>query len=298
MAEPELDPRRVTRRSGSSFLPAFLFLSRERRRALEGVYAFCRAVDDVADAGEEGEGDKGAALEKFQAEVDRVFQGRPETPIGKALLEAVEFGVRREDLEEVIQGCRMDLVRREYRTFRELEVYCRKVASAVGRMCIAVFGVVSPRAPAYADATGIALQLTNILRDVGEDFRRGRIYLPLEDLERFGVERRLLEPGRARGEEERRALEGLFRFEVDRAGEFYRRSDELLPREERRKLLPGEIMKAVYRVLLDRIGRAGASLPDVRIHLGRGAKLRIAAGTWIRTLVGAGGPRREGRGGG
>ncbi len=287
MVEPNLDPEKVTRSSRSSFLPAFAFLPRSRRKALEGVYAFCRAVDDVADA-PGAAGDPEAALEVFQEELERVFLGGAATPLGRALSRAVEFGVAREDLEAVIEGCRMDLAGRQYATFEELEVYCGKVASSVGRMCVALFGARSPGARAYAHATGVALQLTNILRDVGEDFRRGRVYLPGEDLVRFGVSPEWLSPGRPRTSREREALERLFRFEAQRARGFYDRSDALLPREDRRRLLPGEIMKAVYRSVLEKVERAGAALPDERIRAGWWTKARAVLGTWLRLGFGLG----------
>ncbi len=291
MADPSLDPAQVTRSSRSSFLPAFFFLSRPRREALESVYAFCRAVDDVADA-PGPQGDMEAALEAFEREVDRAYGGEPLSPLGRGLARAAGFGVAREDLEAVIQGCRMDLAGRKYRTFQELEEYCRKVASSVGRMCVAVFGAAGPGVLEYADVTGLALQLTNILRDIGEDYRRGRVYLPEEDLENFGVAREWLAPGRERTAAERDALETLFRFEAERARRFYARSDALLPWEDRRRLLPGEIMKAVYKSLLGRIERAGADLPERRIRAGRAAKAGAVLGTWIRLGLGLG--RRAG----
>ncbi len=295
MVEPSLDPARVTRSSRSSFLPAFFFLSRPKREALESVYAFCRAVDDVADAPGE-QGDREAALEAFEQELDRVFGGEPLTPLGRGLARAAALGVAKEDLQAVIQGCRMDLTGRRYRTFRDLEEYCDKVASSVGRMCVAVFGAAGPAARKYAGATGTALQLTNILRDVGEDYRRGRVYLPEEDLEAFGVERAWLAPGRERTAAEREALESLFRFQVERARRFYASSDALLPREARRRLLPGEIMKAVYRSLLARIERAGADLPERRIRAGWGAKAWAVLGTWLRIGLGPGPRTKPGEG--
>lgn len=272
-------PAAVTRRSGSSFLAGFLFLGRERRRALEAVYAFCRMVDDAADApGDREQARK--ALDGFRREAQAACAGRPASALGEGLAAAAgRFGVREQELLAVVDGCEMDLAPRRYATIAELEGYCRLVACAVGRMCVAVFG--APEALDYADATGMALQLTNILRDVAEDLGRGRVYLPLEDLERFGVEERELGGGTDR-------VRALLAFQAGRARGWYAESDRLLPREKRRSLLPGEVMKAVYRDLLGRLERAGRGLPRERIRAGKARAVYLAGRVWVRSLLGGG----------
>src|SRR5205807_879770 len=173
---------KLTQRSRSNFYYAFLFLPREKREALEAVYAYCRLVDDVVDE-EAPEAEKRAGIEKWRRQLDAVYapspSAEPDHPVVLKLREAVQrFPIRREDLEAVIDGCAMDISQARYRTWDELRTYCYRVASAVGLVCIEIFGYSSPRARDYAIDLGIALQLTNILRDVAEDARRGRIYLP------------------------------------------------------------------------------------------------------------------------
>jgi phytoene synthase len=175
----------VTRRSGTSFYYAFRVLPAEKRRAIYALYAFCRAVDDCVDE-EDGEG--GPGLDRWLAEVKRAYAGTPETELGRELAETVaRFPIPRASFEDVVAGCRMDLTTRRYATFADLRVYCERVASAVGLATIEVFGYDDPRTREYAVELGLALQLTNILRDIGPDAARDRLYLPLEDLAAFSV---------------------------------------------------------------------------------------------------------------
>src|SRR6516165_2572935 len=176
----------ITRRASSNFYYAFMLLPRERRRALYSVYAFCRFVDDIAD--EDGIDNAPAMLARWRDELDKVFGGAPSRAISRALSENVcRFNIPRQYFEEVIDGVEMDLTRRRYVTFDDLCLYCRRVASAVGLICIEIFGYRNQSTRVYAERLGVAFQLTNIIRDVSEDARRGRIYLPLEDLARFKV---------------------------------------------------------------------------------------------------------------
>ncbi len=192
--------RKLTEKSKSNFYYAFLFLPTERRRALEAVYAYCRLVDDVVDQEATDEA-KQAGLAYWQQQLELLFS---EQPIDTAALHAVtaelrtvvaRFGVRREDLEAIIDGCAMDVGALRYETWDDLRLYCYRVASAVGLMCVRIFGDATPDVDRYAVDLGIALQLTNILRDVAEDARRGRIYLPAEDLVSFGVDENELTSG-------------------------------------------------------------------------------------------------------
>src|SRR4029077_17010748 len=187
---------RLTRKSRSNFFYAFLCLPRPQREALYAVYAFCRIVDDAVDVGQD-QAAKRKELERWRAEIAQVFDGSPGHPAAQRLQEAVKlFPIPREALNEIIAGVEMDLDRSSYQTFDELYPYCYRVASAVGLCCIEIFGYADPRAREYAINLGIALQLTNILRDVEPDARAGRIYVPQEDLRRFGVTAEDLTAGR------------------------------------------------------------------------------------------------------
>ena len=176
----------VTRRASSNFYYAFMLLPAERRRALYAVYAFCRFVDDIAD--DESVAEPAELLRRWRDELERAYGGNPARAVSRALADASRrFNIPRRHFEEVIAGVEMDLARKRYETFQELRLYCYRVASAVGLICIEIFGYTNPAACQYAERLGIAFQLTNIIRDVSEDAARGRIYLPLEDLARFGV---------------------------------------------------------------------------------------------------------------
>ena len=207
---------RLTRQSGTNFYYAFRLLPAEKRRAIYALYAFCRLVDDCVDE-DGGGGEEG--LRRWLAELHRAYAGRPETELGRELAEAVaRFPIPRSAFEDVVAGCRMDLTTRRYATFADLRVYCERVASAVGLASIEIFGYSEPRTREYAVELGLALQLTNILRDVAADAARDRVYLPLEDLARFGVPAEELlaavsDPGALRGT----GLDRLLAFEADRA---------------------------------------------------------------------------------
>src|SRR5579872_1054390 len=176
----------ITRASSSNFYYAFMLLPAERRRALHAVYAFCRFIDDIAD--DESSSDARSLLTRWREEVDRVYGGVPTRAISRALADSARhFNIPREHFEEIIAGVEMDLTRKRYAGFKELRLYCYRVASAVGLICIEIFGYTNPAARVYAERLGIAFQLTNILRDVKEDAARNRIYLPQDDLARFGV---------------------------------------------------------------------------------------------------------------
>ena len=269
------DPRRVVRRSGSTFLPAFLFLSPPQRAALRAVYAFCRVVDDAGDLLEPA----AAAIEVafWRDELERCVAGQPETATGVALAQALRrHAIAPEALREVVRGVEMDLRGERYRTMAELTVYLRRVASAVGHACLAIFDARSAAAAEYADRLGIALQFTNILRDLVEDRQRGRVYLPAEDLERFGLDDACLLG--AAGDK----VAALLRFEVARAQALFAAATAALPPGEARALLPARIMSAAYREVLARIARAGpAHLDGRRVRLSRPELLLIAVETWL-----------------
>jgi phytoene synthase len=269
---------RITRQSGSNFYYAFRILSREKRRAIYALYAFCRVVDDCVDEAD-GEGEPG--LDRWLAEVHRCYAGRPETELGRELAETVaRFPIPRACFEDVVAGCRMDLADRRYETWSDLRLYCERVASAVGLASIEIFGYEDPRTRRYAVELGLALQLTNILRDLAADLERGRLYLPLEDLSRFGVsEDELRGEGRRPAAPRSSGLERLLAFEADRARERYSAAAALLPVCDRRSMLAAEIMAAVYRALLEEWCRRGHPVGGPRLSLSKPRKAWIALRT-------------------
>lgn len=235
--------------SGSNFKAAFWFLPKEKREALSALYSFCRHVDDAVD--EEG-GDPTLAREAisfWRQEIQRLYRGQAGHPVSKCLERPVRvFNLPREPFERILDGMEKDLRQSRYATFDELLGYCFEVASAVGLLSIRIFGCRHHFSRHYAVHLGYAFQLTNILRDVGQDAARGRIYLPLEDLTRFGcLEEEILS---------RRfspAFAELMRFECSRAREFYRRAEGFLTPEDRKSLRPARVMAAIYEDILDRI---------------------------------------------
>lgn len=279
---------KLTRRSRSNFYYAFLFLPRPQREAMYAVYAFCRIVDDVVDLGGEREGQR-AELARWRREVARCFEGTPEDPVAQRLAEAIQrFPIPRAALEEIINGVEMDLDRSAYETFEELYPYCYRVAGAVGLCCIEIFGYQDRRAREYAVNLGVALQLTNILRDLQPDAQRGRIYLPREDLSRFRVSAEDLRLGRHTPE-----FVELMGFETRRARAFYRRAWDALPEVDARRLFAAEIMGRIYFALLQAIEAQRYRVFDGRISVPVATKLAIAFRCWAGARLGTGVGRRE-----
>src|SRR3954452_5329604 len=240
--------------SGSSFYYSFVFLPAERRRAITALYAFCREVDDVVDEGMEPQV-PAARLAWWRAEVARLFAGQAQHPVTRALEpHRDKFGLSAARLNEIIDGMEMDLRQSRYLDWPGLEAYCYRVASVVGLLAAGIFGYRDERTLDYAKNLGIAFQLTNIIRDVGEDARKNRIYLPMDDLKRFGVPAADIFKGN-----ETNDFRKLLAFEVVRAKQFYETAFQLLPPEDRRAQRPGLIMAAIYRTLLDEIQREGFS---------------------------------------
>jgi phytoene synthase len=262
--------------SGSSFYYSFLFLPPERRRAITALYAFCREVDDVVDEVSDPSVAR-AKLAWWAQGLDNLYAGRPEHPVTKALAPALErYGLARSSLAEIVEGMGMDLDYNRYPDFATLEVYCHRVAGVVGQLSARIFGFTDPRTLEYAHALGIAFQLTNIIRDVGEDVRRNRIYLPLDELARFGL---TTDDIVSLKEDERFA--GLIAFQIERARGHYERALSLLPQVDRKAQRPGLIMAAIYRALLDEIERSGGKVLHQRIALTPLRKLWIAWRTWV-----------------
>ncbi len=262
--------------SGSSFYYSFLFLAAERRRAITALYAFCREVDDVVDEGMDPQV-AAAKLAWWRAEVANLFAGRPQHPVTRALEPHRDnFGLSAARLNEIIDGMEMDLQQSRYLDWKGLEAYCYRVASVVGLLAAGIFGYRDARTLDYAKNLGIAFQLTNIIRDVGEDARKNRVYLPVEDLQRFGVPAADILQAK-----ETPAFRSLMEFEAERTRGFYERAMSALPAADRRAQRPGLIMAAIYRTLLDEIQRDGFRVLTQRTSLTPLRKFWIAWRTWI-----------------
>ena len=267
-------------RSGSSFYYSFLFLPSERRRAITALYAFCREVDDVVDEIQ----DKSVAATKlawWRLEVERLYAGEPTHPVTRALQPHLEpFGMTRKQLVEVIDGMQMDLDQTRYLDFTGLRLYCRRVAGVVGELSASIFGYRDERTLAYADELGLAFQLTNIIRDVGEDARAGRVYLPLDDLQRHGLAAHQVLAARS-ADQDSEAFRAMMREQVQRARHHYRQAFALLPEADRRTQRPGLIMAAIYSALLEEIERDQYRVLTQRIALTPLRKLWLAWRTWV-----------------
>jgi phytoene synthase len=271
----------------TSFYYSFLVLPARKRAAIVAVWDFCRAVDDAVD--EAPAGRSAAEVLHWRDEVARCFDGgAPATPQGRALQPLIaEFDLPRSAFEALVEGVEMDLHGRRYGTFEDLYEYCIRVASAVGLMCVRVFGCQDAGSRQYAIDLGVALQLTNILRDVPGDLALGRVYLPTDDLERFGVTEADLrdEAGHAGRGVRSAKVKALLAFEAQRARAYYARADAALPRADARRLVAARIMGNIYRGILDRIERAGYDVFTAVIRVPRPRRALIAAGTWARTLI-------------
>ncbi len=291
----------------TSFYYSFLVLPARKRRAIIAVWDFCRAVDDAVDEAADTEGDEagetavgavpvGAAAELslWRAELEACYAGSaeagsgggdssdggPKTSQGKTLQPYIrEFNLPRAPFEDLIDGVAMDLEHARYPTFEALAEYCRHVASTVGLICIEIFGYRDPASRTYAVNLGMALQLTNIIRDVAADLQQGRVYLPAEDLDRFGVTEEALKLGKVTP-----AVRELLRFECQRARAYYERAAADMPSMDARSLVAAEIMGGVYFGILQRIERAGYDVFSRRIRVPRPHRAMIALRIWARTV--------------
>ena len=264
--------------SGSSFALSFRFLDPARRQGITALYAYCREVDDVVDECSEP-ALAAIKLAWWRQEVAETYAGRPSHPVSQALATAIgRFDLPQELLQEIIDGMAMDLQQSRYADFGELQLYCYRVASVVGLLSAEIFGYQDRRTRHYAHDLGLAFQLTNIIRDVGEDARRGRIYLPQDELARHGVDERdilLSRPTEAFGR--------LMAAQVERAIGYYDKALAALPACDRRSQRPGLIMAAIYRRLLDEIVADGCRVLTHRVSLPPLRKLLLALGAWLRT---------------
>ena len=263
--------------SGSSFYYAFLFLPPERRAAITAFYAFCREIDDVVDE----VSDPGVAQSKldwWRGEVRNAFNGQASHPALQALLpHAPTFGIEARQLLQVIEGCEMDLTQTRYLDFANLQRYCHLVAGVVGEVAAGIFGQSDPRTTDYAHQLGLALQLTNIMRDVGEDAVRGRVYLPIEDLQRFDVKaHELIKRGTTSDASFPQRFEALMKFQIARAQATYDAALALLPAADRQAQKPGLMMASIYRTLLQEIAREPQLVLSRRVSLTPLRKLWLA----------------------
>jgi 15-cis-phytoene synthase len=264
--------------SGSSFYYSFLFLPKPKRQAITALYAFCREVDDVADECT----DAGIARTKlawWRTEIANLYADKPQHPVTQALTDAVrDYNLAEEHFVEIIDGMEMDLDQNRYRDFKELHLYCYRVASVVGLLSASIFGYSDRKTLKYAHDLGLAFQLTNIVRDVGEDARRGRIYLPLDEMAQHGVSEADILQGQE-SDNVRRLLE----LQIERAEDYYRRAFEELPEADRRDQRTGLIMASIYRALLDEIRLGGCEkVLNHRVSLTPLRKLWLAWKTWLK----------------
>ena len=277
----------------TNFYYSFLVLPPRKRTAIIAVWDFCRAVDDAVDevvpenewAGGLSDEARAKATERlavWRAEVAATYEGTPRTTQGIGLQPYIgEFNLPRARFDDLVDGVEMDLRQARYETFTDLVEYCRRVASAVGLICLEIFGYRNQAARSYAESLGLALQLTNIIRDVRTDIVRGRIYLPMEDLRRFDVSEDNLRAGRLTPR-----VVDLLRFQCERAHGYYRRAAEQLPREDASSLVAAEIMGGIYFEILKRIERNGYDVFSARIRVPRPKRAVIALRLWLRAVLG------------
>jgi phytoene synthase len=263
----------------SNFFYSFLFLPKAKREAIIDVYRFCRAVDDIVDELVENGGtvaEAQQALEDWHAELKALYAGHAARPLALRLQHVLErFPMPQRYFDEMVNGCEMDLRRNRYETFEELYEYCYRVASITGLMCIEIFTYTNPQTKDYAVNLGIALQLTNILRDVKEDAQHNRIYLPQEDLRVFGYSERELFDGVVNDN-----FRALMRFECKRARGYYERAAALLPAEDRATLVAARTMGKIYYRLLEQIEHCDYDVFHHQVRLHRPERFLIALNEW------------------
>tara|TARA_B100001013_G_scaffold343966_1_gene272924 strand:+ start:1775 stop:2632 length:858 start_codon:yes stop_codon:yes gene_type:complete len=272
--------KQLTQKSRSNFYFSFLFLPKVKREAIYSVYAFCRHSDDIADQSLSQE-ERAEQLKAWRHRLDACYEGSAETPVMQSLFETVErYRIPKEYLDDLINGVEMDLTRTRYETFDDLYPYCYRVASVVGLICIEIFGYENPDSRKFAEYLGVALQLTNILRDISTDADQDRIYVPLKDLRRFHLSEDDLLQGRCSD-----AFVEMMAFQVERAESYYQKAVEMLPRQDRSNMIAAEIMGAIYHRLLDRIRAANYDVFAQTIAIPDWKKFLIAFELWLRSKV-------------
>ena len=270
----------LTRRRARNFYYAFITLPKEKRKAIYAAYAFCRLSDDYSDE-EIPLDEKAALLTGLHRELDEAFEGNPESPLFVALLDSCrKFGIPKDYFHEIINGVEMDLVTNSYQSFEDLYQYCYHVASVVGLVSIEIFEYTDSRAKEFATDMGIAMQLTNILRDIEEDCGRGRVYLPLNELAEHGVTPESLQAGDTGPE-----FREMMVQQVNRARDYFERSAGLLPLLAPRSRLCPAVLRALYSKLLDRIEARDYNVFGERITLSSREKLGLTARVWSGTML-------------
>ena len=263
--------------SGSSFYYSFLFLPQPKRRAIIALYAFCREVDDIVDECSDAHVAQ-TKLAWWRNEIDDLYRGDPHHPVSQALAPVIrDFDLPAAQLQEIIDGMEMDLTQARYADFKSLRLYCHRVAGVVGELSAVIFGYTERATLQYAAELGLAFQLTNIIRDVGEDARRNRIYLPMDELERFNVT--AADILNARDSDNFRQL---MEFQYQRAQQFYNQAFATLPQADRKTQRAGLVMAAIYRTLLDEIRNESYPVLRQRTALTPLRKLWIAWRTWVK----------------
>jgi phytoene synthase len=264
--------------SGSSFYYSFLFLPRDKRRAITALYAFCREVDDVVDECSDAQVAR-STLNWWRGQVADIYGGKPQHPVAQALVPVVaQFNLAQELLLEIIDGMEMDLDQPRYSDFKSLQLYCYRVASVVGLLSVEIFGYSDRQTLKYAHDLGLAFQLTNIIRDVGEDARRNRIYLPMDEMQQFNVTAADILNAR-----ESENFQKLMAFQIERAQRFYQQALAQLPAIDRKNQRTGLIMAAIYRATLDEVIASGCHVLKERVSLTPLRKLWLAWTTWIKS---------------
>jgi len=263
--------------SGSSFYNSFRFLPRDKRRAITALYAFCREVDDVVDECSDADVAR-TTLNWWRNEVAAIYDGKPQHPVAQALVTIVkQFNLAQEHFLEIIDGMEMDLDQTRYADFKSLQLYCYRVASVVGLLSVEIFGYTERQTLKYAHDLGIALQLTNIIRDVGEDARRDRIYLPMDELQQFGVSAADILNARETGN-----FQKLMAFQIERARHYYQLAMDHLPAADRKAQRTGLIMAAIYNATLDEVVASGCHVLNERVSLTPTFKLWLALKAWLK----------------
>ncbi len=263
--------------SGSSFYYSFLFLPQDKRRAITALYAFCREVDDVVDECKDASVAR-STLNWWRGQVADIYSGKPQHPVAQALVPVVaQFNLPQEYLLEIIDGMEMDLDQPRYADFKSLQLYCYRVASVVGLLSVEIFGYSDRQTLKYAHDLGLAFQLTNIIRDVGEDARRNRIYLPMDEMQRFNVTATDILSAR-----DSENFQQLMAFQIERAEHYYQQAEAFLPAIDRKNQRTGLIMAAIYRATLDEVVASGCHVLTERISLTPLRKLWLAWITWLK----------------
>jgi len=267
-----------TAASGSSFYYSFLFLPKDKRRAITALYAFCREVDDVVDECSDEQVAR-TTLNWWRGQVAEIYAGKPQHPVAIALVPVVkQFNLAQEHLLEIIDGMEMDLDQPRYADFKSLQLYCYRVASVVGLLSVEIFGYSNRQTLKYAHDLGIAFQLTNIIRDVGEDARRNRIYLPMDEMQQFNVT-----AADILNANESENFQKLMTFQIERAQRFYQQALSQLPDCDKKHQRTGLIMAAIYHATLDEVVKSGCHVLKERVSLTPLRKLWLAWTTWLKS---------------